>query len=155
MKQEMDSRVLSINRTLDAPREVVWQAMVDRDQAMQWWGPKDFTVSNVSMDLRSGGRWSAVIRSPAGKEYPQYGIYREIVEPELLTFSFVWGNEGPDSEMEVSFHLTPQGHKTEIVFQKRPFQSEESRESERVGWNECFDRLTQYVESNRLAAAWR
>src|SRR5215213_7457687 len=101
MKRGADSEILSITRILDAPQDVVWRAMIDREQAMQWWGPKDFTVSNVKMDVRPGGQWSAVIRSPAGKEYPQYGMYRKIVEPELLAFTFVWGHEGPDSEMEI------------------------------------------------------
>lgn len=42
-----------------------------------------------------------------------------------------------------------------MKFQKSPFKSEKSRESERNGWNECFDWLREYVKSHRLETARR
>ena len=72
----LTQRELVITRVLDAPREAVWDLCTERAHAMEWWGPKNFTVSAFEMDLRPGGTWRAVIRSPEGKDYPQHGTYQ-------------------------------------------------------------------------------
>ena len=55
------ARELVITRELDTPRDHVWRLFTDREHASEWWGPKNFTVSQLEMDLRPGGRWRAVI----------------------------------------------------------------------------------------------
>jgi uncharacterized protein YndB with AHSA1/START domain len=142
-----DKRELVIRRTFDAPRELVWKAFTELERARQWWGPKDFTVPVLEMDMRPGGAWHAVMRSPDGKEYPQSGVYREIVPPERLVFTLIWDDEGPDSEMLCTFTFAERGNKTEMTFRKGPFTSEKRRKGEEEGWNECFDRLEALVET--------
>lgn len=53
----------------------------------QWWGPNGFTNPVCEMDVRLGGAWRIVMRSPDGSEYPCGGIYREVVAPERLVFT--------------------------------------------------------------------
>ena len=60
------ARELVITRTLDAPRDHVWRLFIERENAKEWWGPRDFSVAGFEMDLRAGGRWRAVIRTPQG-----------------------------------------------------------------------------------------
>jgi uncharacterized protein YndB with AHSA1/START domain len=42
------------------------------------------------MDVRGGGAYRTCIRSPEGRDYWMRGVYREIVEPERLVFTFAW-----------------------------------------------------------------
>ena len=110
-------------------------------------GAKRFHRTRARADLRPGGAWRAVLRSPDGKDYPQHGVYREIVPPERLVFTLIWDNEGPDSEMLCTFTFIERGGQTEMTFRKGPFRSAESQRSEQEGWNECFDRLEEFVTS--------
>jgi hypothetical protein len=42
------------------------------------------------------------------------------------------------------------GKKTAMTFQKGPFDSSEELESEYEGWNECFDRLDEYLRTGHV-----
>lgn len=152
-EDNLSRRELVITRVLDAPRDEVWDLCTEREHAMAWWGPKGFTVSAFHMDLRPGGTWRAVIRSPEGKEYPQHGTYELVDRPELLAFSFAWEKEGPQSEMLCTLSLKESGTRTEMTFRKGPFPSAESHNSELDGWNECFDRLEKYLEHTCIGSA--
>jgi uncharacterized protein YndB with AHSA1/START domain len=144
-KSPETSRELVITRLLDAPRELVWEVCTQPEHCRHWWGPKDFSVPVIEMDVRVGGRWRAVLRSPEGQEYPQHGVCRELVPPERLAFTLIWDNDGPESEMLCTFTFRDRGGKTEMTFRKGPFTSAESQQGELEGWNECFDRLGSYV----------
>ncbi|MGH7719513.1 MAG: SRPBCC domain-containing protein [Gemmatimonadaceae bacterium] len=141
-----DARELVITRVFDAPRDLVWKAWTERDRAIQWWGPKDFTVPLLELDPRPGGAWRAVMRSPEGQEYPQHGVFKEIVPPERLVFTLIWDNDGPGSEMLVTITFVERGGKTEMTFRKGPFTSTEWQKGEEEGWNEAFDRLEAFVK---------
>ena len=137
----LTQRELVITRVLDAPREAVWDLCTERAHAMEWWGPKNFTVSAFEMDLRPGGTWRAVIRSPEGQGLSPARDVQLVDRPEHLAFTFVWQREGPGSEMLCTLSLKENGTRTEMTFRKGPFPSAESHNSELDGWNECFDRL--------------
>jgi uncharacterized protein YndB with AHSA1/START domain len=137
-------RELVITRVLDAPRNLVFKVWTEREHAMRWWGPRDFTTTELEMDLTPGGAWRAIMRSPEGRKYPQHGVFREIVAPSRLVFTFIWDDE-PDRETLVTITFDDRGGKTEMTFRHGVFQSVESRDSHEEGWTECFDRLEAYV----------
>ncbi len=76
-----------LSRTFDAPRERVFEAWTDSKQVAQWWGPKGFTNPVCEMDVRPGGRYRIVMRSPEGEEYPIVGEFLEIVKPSRLVMT--------------------------------------------------------------------
>jgi len=115
---------LFIKRTFDAPRDLVWEAWSDPEQAKQWWGPEGFTAPIVELDERPGGKWRALMRSPDGKDMWQHGVYREIVPPEFTSYTFVW-DEQPDHS------------------------SAEERDSHKDGWNQTFDRFAAYLKTRK------
>jgi uncharacterized protein YndB with AHSA1/START domain len=139
-----NERELVMTRVLDAPRELVFRVWTERQHLLRWWGPKDFTTTFFEVDLRPGGAWRARMRSPDGTEYSQHGVFREIVEPERLVFTFTWGDD-PDHEMLVAVTFVERGAKTEMTFRQGVFRSVESRDSHEEGWSECFDRLREYL----------
>ena len=54
---EPADRVLSITRTFDAPRELVFKVWTQPEHLVRWWGPKGFTTPSCQMDVRPGGAY--------------------------------------------------------------------------------------------------
>ena len=82
-------RDLTIVRRLDAPRELVFQAWTDPVH-LQWFAnPTHPPHELITVDLRVGGAWRLQMIENEDKAYVTGGIYREIVPPEKLVFT--WG----------------------------------------------------------------
>ena len=86
---------LIYERTFDAPRELVFKAHTDPALVPLWWGPKGSTTRVEAMDVRPGGKWRYVsVDDGDGSEFAFYGEYLEIVEPELIRWTFMFDVEG-------------------------------------------------------------
>jgi uncharacterized protein YndB with AHSA1/START domain len=143
-------RQFTITRVFDAPRDLVFQAWTDPAHVTCWWGPRGFTTPahTITMDVRPGGAWRACMVSDAdGTEYPTGGVYREVVEPERLVFT--WGDpDNPDVAGEASIvtvTFADLGDKTEMTFHQAGFPTDEGRANVQDGWTTCIERLTEYL----------
>ena len=76
-----------ITREFNAPREMVWKAWTEREQMMQWFGPKGCTIPVARMDFRVGGEFHYCMRTPDGNEMWGKWIFREIVVPEKIVLA--------------------------------------------------------------------
>lgn len=79
---------LIFERVVDVPRERLWAAWTLPEQLMPWFTPAPWTTVDCEIDLRPGGIFRTVMRSPEGQDFPNVGCYLEIVENERL----VWTN---------------------------------------------------------------
>ena len=138
---------LVITRIFDAPRELVFNTWVDPEQAAYWIGPRGFTAHHLEGELRPGGAWRLCLRpDDGGKDLCQGGVYREVVAPERLVFTFAWegegenGGPGPETLVTVTF-AEHEGNKTRLIFRQSVFKSIEQLEGHGGGWNSTFDRL--------------
>jgi uncharacterized protein YndB with AHSA1/START domain len=140
-------RALVISRVLDAPRRLVFAAWTDAAQAAHWWGPRGFTSVSCEMDVRVGGRWRRVMRSPDGIEYCAAGIYREVVAPERLVFTYAWETspDHPGHETVVTVTFAVRGGKTELTLRQAVFETAAACESHRGGWASCLERFAEYL----------
>ena len=66
MAAKNKSNSINIIRIYDAPVEAVWDAWTDPEQVAQWWGPRGFTLTTHSKDLRPGGHWAYTMHGPDG-----------------------------------------------------------------------------------------
>ncbi len=141
-------RELLIERVFNAPRELVFRAWTDPDHIRNWFGPRDYPATQVTMDVRPGGRWRGCLRSTeTGNDLWVGGVYREIVPPERLVFTFAWEEEGERGlETLVTIAFAEQGAKTLMTFRQTPFQSAGELDGHRGGWTSSFDRLGDYLE---------
>jgi len=78
---------LVLERDIDVPVELVWEAWTTPEHLKHWFVPKPWSVIDVKIDLRPGGEFSSVMRSPEGQEFPNRGCYLEIVPNERLVFT--------------------------------------------------------------------
>ncbi len=79
---------LVLERRVDVPRELVWTAWTTPEHVKRWFTPAPWTTVDCEIDLRPGGIFRTVMRSPEGQEFPNVGCFLEIVENERL----VWTN---------------------------------------------------------------
>ena len=84
----------------------------------------------------------ACARRATGADLWHGGVFREVVPPERLVFTFAWEEEGERGiENVVTITFTEQGRKTLMNFRQTPFQSAEERDGHQGGWGSAFDRL--------------
>lgn len=92
MRVEAPNEIL-IQRTVKAPRALVWAAMTDPTQVVQWWGPTGFSTSIEEMDVRVGGHWKHTMVGPDGTRYPNKSIFQEVLPPERIVYKMGGGKE--------------------------------------------------------------
>ena len=78
---------LVLEREIDVPVELVWEAWTTPESIKEWFCPKPWSVSSCEIDLRPGGRFNTVMRSPEGDEFPNSGCYLEVVPNKRLVFT--------------------------------------------------------------------
>lgn len=141
-------RDLVITRLFDAPCELMFKAWTDPAHVRHWMGPRGFTAHRIEYDFRPGGAWRLCLRpDDGGVELWQSGVYRKIVRPALLEFTFGWdGKDGqPRQETLVTITFADEAGKTRMTFRQAVFESVKERDGHQVGWNSAFDRLEDYV----------
>jgi uncharacterized protein YndB with AHSA1/START domain len=85
---DVQDREFVITRIFDAPKELVFKVWIEPDHIKNWWAPKPFTASRAEVDLRVGGEYLYVMRSPEGQDFPPYqGKFIEIVQNERIVYS--------------------------------------------------------------------
>jgi uncharacterized protein YndB with AHSA1/START domain len=144
-----DDRTLVITRIFDAPRPLVFAAWIDPAQAALWWGPKGFTTVSNEMDVRVGGAWRRCMRSPERTEHWSRGVYREIVPPKRLVFTFAWerggaAGHGPETIITLTFRDLG-GDRTELTLRQEGFATVSGRDEHSVGWSSALDRFADYL----------
>jgi uncharacterized protein YndB with AHSA1/START domain len=81
-------REIRIERTFDAPREVVWRALTDPELVAQWWGRGNKMVIE-RMEVKRGGHWRFVEHTDQG-QHGFEGRYSEVSPPERMVQTFEW-----------------------------------------------------------------
>jgi uncharacterized protein YndB with AHSA1/START domain len=145
---------LVVTRVFDAPRPLVFRAWTDPGLAVHWWGPKGFTLVSCEMEVRTGGKWRRSMRAPDGSFRCARGVYREIVAPERLVFTYSWEDDDgrPGHETLVSVTFVELGGRTELTLRQAIFATVTARDAHRQGWASCLDRFADYLATLSLQA---
>lgn len=106
---ETEETSLTIRRTIDAPRERVWEALTNSTQVDQWWGPNGFTTTTDEMDVRPGGEWRYLMIGPDGEGYPNLIVYDEVEEPERIAYTH--GSPDDPEQFRVTISLDDVGQR--------------------------------------------
>ena len=143
-----DLKNLLITRILNAPPLLIFKMWTEREHLIHWCAPNGFTIPFCEGDARPGGMWRSCLRSPEGVDHWVQGVYREIIEPERLVFTHAWEDDegNPKHETLVTITFEPFERKTKMIFQQSDFESTESRDGHKGGWEEAFDKLSEYLK---------
>ena len=88
-------RTMILQRLIRAPRSAVWAAWLNPETLPQWWGPEGFSCRTSRIDLRTGGEWLFDMIGPDGTVYPNHHLYTEVRPEERITYTLLWGENGP------------------------------------------------------------
>jgi uncharacterized protein YndB with AHSA1/START domain len=112
-------REIIMSRLIDAPRDLVWEAMTKPEHVVHWWGPNGFTNTLEKLDFRVGGEWHHVMHGPDGRDYPSRSVYTAIEKPHRIEFctggtykgdpkamfEAIWTFEAVAAQTKVTIHL--------------------------------------------------
>jgi uncharacterized protein YndB with AHSA1/START domain len=152
VENDSADREIVITRIVNAPRELVWEAMTNPLHVIHWWGPRGFSTTIEEMDFRVGGVWKQVMHGPDGANYPNQHVFQEIVKPERLVYSHGGRREGGPSVTSVAtwtFEVVDAG-KTKVTV-RMVFSTAQDRD--RVvqefgaveGGKQTLERLAEYL----------
>ncbi len=147
---------LTIKRTFDAPRELVFKAWTDPKLIIQWWSPTYFTTPIATVDGRLGGKLYIVMHGPKDTEFdvdmPIQGIFTEYDPPKKLIFTnqALFDEHGnPQLATICTVTFAEMGEKTELILhialEKSTPAAEAAWAGAEMGWNQSLDKLAVYL----------
>lgn len=145
---ETNNRILSLQRTFDAPLKLVWEAWTQSEHIAGWWGPKGMTTKVITHEFRVGGQWKYSMAMPDGSEFIAEGMYAEIAEFEKIVTSADFKPMTEGVTLEVLFE--EDGKKTNFTFNVIHPTEAYCKQQEEMGfyngWGSAFDRLAEYLQ---------
>ena len=98
MTQHID---LVLERTLDAPVDLVWAAYTDPEHLKQWFAPKPYQITECELDLRPGGIFRIRMVGPDGFDtgHGSAGCVLEVEQGKKLTWTSALGPGYRPAEM--------------------------------------------------------
>jgi len=140
---------LKLSRVYDAPVKAVWDAWTDPKQVAQWWGPRGFSITTHSKDLRPGGTWNYTMHGPDGTDWPNITNYLEVEKYSKLVYDH-GGNETQPPMFRVTVTFQEVKGKTKMEMTMAHATPEALEVSRKVikhhSGNSTWDRLAEYLE---------
>jgi uncharacterized protein YndB with AHSA1/START domain len=145
-------RDLILTRMIDAPPEKLFKAWTDPELLKKWFAPSPWTTPVVEIDVRPGGSSLVVMRGPDGTEFPNRGVYLEVVENERLVFTNAYTKAWEPSEkpfMTVILTFEDKGGSTKYTALVRHWTIADREAHEKMGfhqgWPICAEQLAALV----------
>jgi uncharacterized protein YndB with AHSA1/START domain len=147
---------LELTREVDVAPELVWKAWTTPELVKQWFAPKPYETPDCEIDLRPGGIFRTVMRSPEGEEFDGAGCYLEVVPNERLVWTSGLGpGYRPQSDPMpftaiIELQPTADGgtRYRAIAMHQSPEDNTTHAEMGFVdGWGAAFDQLVALVKS--------
>ena len=151
-----------IERSFDAPVDLIWQMWTDPEYFKAWYGPDGATIPVAKMDVRVGGTRlvSMEMQTPDGPMRMWFtGEYREVVENERLVYTESMSDEngnviapsdmsmpeGHPTTTEVRVELEDIGGRTKMVMTHVGIPADSPGAA---GWTMALDKLAAHVEAH-------
>ncbi len=145
-------REIVITRDFDAPRRLVFEALIKPELLKRWLlGPPGWSMPVCEIDARVGGTYRYVWRKGDGTEMGMGGVFREIVPPERIVATEKFDNAWYPGEAVGTMELVDQGGRTALT-QTLAYESREARDAViksqmEKGVAASYDRLEEMLKS--------
>lgn len=146
-----ESHELVLDRVLNAPREKLWRCWTDPKLMEEWFCPKPWYVTDAVVDARAGGEFTTIMHGPAGEEFPNTGVFLEVIEGRKLVFTDAfapgWLPAGrPFMVAEITFEDIGEG-RTRYLARARHWTDEARKEHEAMGFHEGWNAVADQLEA--------
>jgi len=149
---------LAIKRTFILPLDKVWKAWSEPESFKKWWGPKNYTCPDCTIDFKVGGKYLASMQDKEGKKTWSTGTYKEIIPQKKIvvtdSFSDDRGNiiQAPKDmpgewpkELLVTAEFEETDGKTTLSLTQVGIPAEVFDDCVK-GWQECFDKIETNIK---------
>ena len=140
---------IELTRVYDAPVSMVWDAWTDPAKAAVWWGPRGFTLTTHSKDLRPGGHWKYTMHGPDGTDFPNLATYLEVEKHKKLVYDHGATEDAPPLfRVTVLFSQSKGRTKIEMTMSlPTPEAAEKTRQFiKKAGGDSTWDRFAEYLD---------
>lgn len=144
------NRELILTRVINAPPEKVYRAWTEPDLIKQWFAPLPWTTPFAEIDNRPGGSNMIVMRSPEGKDFPNSGVYLEVVKNDRLVFTDAYTQAWIPSEkpfMTVILTFEDVSGKTRYTARVLHWTVADREQHEKMGFHEGWGKCTDQLEA--------
>lgn len=150
-------RDLVLERVLDLPPETVWEAWTRPEHLKAWFVPKPWALAECELDLRPGGTFHTVMRSPEGELHPGEGCFLEVVPNERLvwTSALLAGfRPAPDPDLSFTAVITiePEGGGTRytatVIHEDAAGCRRHAEMGFHEGWGAALDQLVAHAKAD-------
>ena len=159
----MTKDAVVIERTFDAPVDLIWQMWTQAEQFKSWYGPKGMTIPVAEMDVRVGGKRLICMEMQTPDRNMKMwftGEYREVAPNERLVYTDSMADEhgnvlspsamgmpeGHPETTEVTVLLEDLSGRTKMVMTHAGVPADSGGAG---GWAMAFDKLAEYVATVR------
>lgn len=151
----LDERDLVLTRDVDAPVEKLFRGWTEPELLKQWFAPKPFEVTVADVELRAGGGSLIVMKDAEGTEYPNEGIYLEVVPNKKIVFTDAftagWKPTAKPFFVGIVTFEDLGGGKTRYTALARHWTMEDKQAHEQMGfhegWGQCLDQLVELTRT--------
>jgi uncharacterized protein YndB with AHSA1/START domain len=147
---------IELVREVDVAPELVWRAWTEPELLKQWFAPKPFETPECEIDLRPGGAFRTVMRSPDGEEFGGVGCYVDVVPNERIAWTSALGpgyrpQAGPMAFTAI-IELQPNGdggtRYRAVAMHQTPEDNQQHAAMGFVeGWGAALDQLVELTKS--------
>ena len=140
-----------IERFIDAPRQLVWEALTKPEHLKAWYMPKAWgAVAACELDVRPGGMFSVDISVGQGQVVPNLGCFVDVVPMERLVYtSMLFPGYRPavfdDIPITAIVTLQSEGTGTRYVFTALHRNEADLETNRTSGWAEGTEIATQQL----------
>lgn len=149
-KTENTGTELVLDRLLDAPREKLFKIWTDPSTYSKWFCPKPWTVAKAELDVRAGGKSFILMKGPEGQEFPNHGLFLEVVKNEKIVFTDAFVDTWIPSQrafMVCTVTFADEGGKTRYRAVARHWTAEARAEHEQMGFHEGWNIVADQLEA--------
>jgi len=158
-KVNRDSDEIVSEIHIAAQPDRVFQALVDPEQVVKWWGQGGvYRCTQFDADLRTGGKWHCAGLGPEGGRFDVTGEYLEVDPPRLLSYTWIASWTG-DVKTTVRWELAPTKQGTLVRIRHsglaaHPDVAQSYRGWPRMlGWLQAFLETGETVDSRKPVSA--
>ena len=135
---------LRMSRVFEAPRRLVFLAWSSAEHLARWFTPAPLTTASCELDLRRGGVFRLVMRTPDGLLHPMDARFTEVVPNERIEFTATI-EDGLEVYTQVTF--SEQDGRTTLAVHQTYARETEATGGAHAGWTATLDQLAAHVEA--------
>lgn len=137
---------LTVEATVQAPVEKVWNYWTDPNHIKKWNSPSDdWHTPFAENDLRAGGKFVSRMEAKDGSMGFDFGgVYDDVKVHELISYTM-----GDGRKVNITF--TGQGNETKVI-ETFDAETENPVEFQRQGWQAILDNFKQYAEQTHTSS---